>query len=244
MVCSFNTIPFSGHRDPSFGELCWQAFTSLTMGAKGLLYFTYWPGPGPAAGDSPVYDRGNAIIARRALPGQFNESDKSQGPYGPREAYVKGPHWFDAKRINSIVLAYSKLLLHARSTEIFHIGAVDPAAVPAAGDLSATTSTVLRAVDGAVDISGRGGHFLVGQFRLADGRDAVLLHNQDPSATQWATVRFAPRLNVPRNASGVLEVDPVHATLAPLLDDSPLEPGVQLGLRPGMARLLVTTVRL
>ena len=81
-------------------------------------------------------------------------------------------------------------------------------------------------------------------LRLADGRDAVLLQNQDPWATQWATVRFAPRLNVPRNASGVLEVDPVHATLAPLLDDSPLEPGVQLGLRPGMARLLVAAARL
>ena len=57
--------------------------------------------------------------------------------------------------------------------------------------------------------------------------------------TQWATVTFAPELNVPRNASGVLEVDPIHATLAPLLDDSPLHPGLQIGLKPGMARFLV-----
>jgi hypothetical protein len=38
---------------------------------------------------------------------------------------------------------------------------------------------------------------------------------------------------------GVLEVDPVHGTLSALLDDSPLQPGLQLGLQPGMARFLV-----
>ena len=208
------------------------------MGVKGLLWFTYWPDPGPAAGDGTAYLRGNAVMTRRALPGTFNASDKSRGPYGPREAYVKGQHWHDAKRINSIVLAYATLLLTATSTELFHIGA-PPGAVPPAGDLSAPSSRILRAVTGDTDISGVGGHFLVGQFQLADGRDAVLLHNQDPFATQWATVEFVSRLNQGRNASGVLEVDPTHATLSPLMDDSPLEPGVQLGLQPGMARFLV-----
>ena len=38
---------------------------------------------------------------------------------------------------------------------------------------------------------------------------------------------------------GALEVDPVHGTLSALLDDSPLQPGLQLGLQPGMARFLV-----
>ena len=36
----------TGRRDPTFGELCWQIFTSLTYGAKGVLYYTYWFYPG------------------------------------------------------------------------------------------------------------------------------------------------------------------------------------------------------
>eukprot|EP01047_Picozoa_sp_COSAG01_P077451 COSAG01_NODE_13956_length_1514_cov_21.017668_1_plen_345_part_00 len=34
----FNTLPFGRRRDPSFGELCWQVFTSLAYGAKGILW--------------------------------------------------------------------------------------------------------------------------------------------------------------------------------------------------------------
>ena len=41
----FNTVPFDSHRDPTFGELCWQVFTSMTFGARGILYFTYWDDP-------------------------------------------------------------------------------------------------------------------------------------------------------------------------------------------------------
>jgi hypothetical protein len=101
------------------------------------------------------------------------------------------------------------------------------------------TELIVTSVLGAGDVTGRKGHFLIGQFELADGRRAVLLHNQDPAATQWATVEFSTALNIPREAAAVLEVDPVHSTEAPLLDGSPLEPGLQLGLRPGMARFLV-----
>jgi hypothetical protein len=88
-------------------------------------------------------------------------------------------------------------------------------------------------------VFGSRGHFLLGEFTLADGRAACLIHNQDPARTQWATVTFAPELNLPTHAARVLEVDPVHGTLAPLMDDSPLYPGLQLGLQPGMARFLV-----
>eukprot|EP01052_Picozoa_sp_SAG31_P024899 SAG31_NODE_2150_length_6327_cov_4.325947_3_plen_94_part_00 len=88
------------------------------------------------------------------------------------------------------------------------------------------------------------GHFLLGFFALADARRAVFIHNQDPAVTQWATVQFSDELNAPgREAVGVLEVDPVHGTEAPLLDDSPLTQGVQLGLQPGMARFLVAVAQ-
>ena len=64
----FNTIPYQSHRDPTFGELCWQVFTSLTFGAKGVLYFTYWDDP-----DGQHYGFGNSIITRRALPDTYNQ---------------------------------------------------------------------------------------------------------------------------------------------------------------------------
>ena len=98
-------------------------------------------------------------------------------------------------------------------------------------------------------------------------KKGTTVFSQDPTATQWATVEFVPRLNntmptattsSPSSSSsssgsgvaagggsggggvvGVLEVDPVHGTLSALLDDSPLQPGLQLGLQPGMARFLV-----
>ena len=83
----FNTIPYQGHRDPTYGELSWQVFTSLAFGAKGVLYFTYWDDP-----DGQHFGNGNSIITRRALPGTFNESS---GPaYGDPADYVKGPHWY------------------------------------------------------------------------------------------------------------------------------------------------------
>lgn len=219
-------------------ELCWQVFTSLTFGARGVLYFTYWDDP-----DGVHYGYGNAVITRRALPGTFNASDANQGGLltRTREDYVKGPHWYDAKRINSVVLAYGTLLLHARSTAIFHCddcNNLTMAASPYVGDNS--TKLMLTSVVGAGDVTGRKGHFLLGFFSLADGRRAVLVHNQDPAATQWATVEFSTELNAAgREAVGVMEVDPVHGTEAPLLDDSPLTQGVQLGLQPGMARFLV-----
>ena len=64
----FNTIPYQGHRDPSLGELCWQAFTSLAFGARGLLWFTYWDDP-----DGAHYGYGNSVITRRAVPGTYKK---------------------------------------------------------------------------------------------------------------------------------------------------------------------------
>ena len=34
-------MPFAGHSDPTEAQLAWQIFTSLTYGAKGILYFCY-----------------------------------------------------------------------------------------------------------------------------------------------------------------------------------------------------------
>jgi hypothetical protein len=101
---------------------------------------------------------------------------------------------------------------------------------------------MIRSLEGAPDPTGLRRHFLLGKFELEDGRMAIMVHNQDPARTQWATVTFAPELNVPKNASSVLEVDNQHATLAPLVDGSSLYPGLQIGLKPGVARFLVAAL--
>ena len=83
------------------------------------------------------------------------------------------------------------------------------------------------------------GHYLIGEFSLDDGRAALMIHNQDPEGAQWPTVALHSGISY----SQVLEVDPVHGSLAPVLDSSPLLPGLQLRLAPGMGRLFVITPR-
>ena len=74
-----------------------------------------------------------------------------------------------------------------------------------------------------------------GEFALEDGSTAVLVHNQLPHVTSW------PTLNVRSNHSmgKLLEVDLIHGTIAPVMDDSPLMPGLQLRFAEGMGRFLV-----
>lgn len=229
----FNTIPFQGHRDPSFGELSWQAFTSLAFGAKGVLWFTYWDDP-----DGVHFGYGNSVITRRALPGTYNESD---GPtYGANADYVKGPHWYHAKQINSKLLALGGWLLHANSTSVLEIGGAVTSGTPSAAN-TAIPGPIVAALSGT-DIIGAAGHYLVGQFLLPDGRPAVILQNQDPYMTAWPTITFAAGVDVTKGM--VLEVDPIHGTAAYLLDDSPLQKGLQLGLEPGDARLLIGDFKL
>ena len=145
---------------------------------------------------------------------------------------------YDAKSINSIVLAFGRLLLGATSTAVLHPGG-PPGSHPPPVGFTNLTGCMVTSLQSDGDPSGARGHFLIGQFVLEDGRTAVLVHNQDPYVTQWATVTFEAKLNQPTEAAGVLEVDPVHGTEAELLDDSPLHAGVQMGLRPGMARFLI-----
>ena len=75
--------------------------------------------------------------------------------------------------------------------------------------------------------------FLVGSFRHADGRRAVLLLNQDHAYTAWPTVAFDA------GEAEVRELDKATGREAALADDSPELPGVQLSFGPGDARLFL-----
>ena len=73
--------------------------------------------------------------------------------------------------------------------------------------------------------SGPGGEdyaFLAGQFRLPDGRTALLLQNQDWADSLWASVSWSVPLE------RVVEVDPSSGEELALMDDSPALVGLQV----------------
>ena len=253
-VCSFASLrrPFvvltvgmwlrtdGGHRDPTFGQIAWQAFTALAHGAKGILYFVGWPDPDPK-----IFGYGDALFVRDVPPSVKGRTAASI-PVGDIHP---GHHMADAAKVNAIVLAFAQYLLKASSTAVYHL----PSAHAADGgshSAALSGSVLLDDLTGGCDCAGSPGgqgcerlmaafehcgHYLVGEFKLADGRPALMIQNQDPSGAQWPTVV----LHMGLSYAMVLEVDPEHGTLAPVLDSSALLPGLQLRIAPGMARLFV-----
>jgi hypothetical protein len=210
----FNAQPFHPHYDPTEAQLRWQALTSVAFGASGVLYFCYW---------SPykVFEQGGGIIVPRGAEGR----------------YQRGVHYEHARRLNTAVLAFAQHLLHAPSTSVTFFNAsggfdaaqsVGPAQPGRCATVAALNST------GWPNATAQ---WLVGEFALADGRTAVLLHNQDDALSQLTTVTFASAGALA--GGGVLEVSPAGEGAAAVQDDSPWMGGLQLLLQAGDARLLL-----
>jgi hypothetical protein len=108
---------------------------------------------------------------------------------------------------------------------------------------SETALKLLQVTDLAVSSSKwtpkAGEGLLIGQFRLTDGRTALLLHNHNVDSTIWPTIGFAAPHEWTVGGDSVLEVDAETGGEAPILDDSPLLPGLQMSFESGMARFLV-----
>jgi hypothetical protein len=101
-----NVMPFSAsHADPTEAMLRWQVFTSLAYGASGYMYFCYWS-PG-------VFSLGGGIIVPRG-------SDANTAGF----EMVKGPHYFEAKRINTVAKIYGGFLLGRKSVGVFRADSV------------------------------------------------------------------------------------------------------------------------
>lgn len=90
----FNTMPFGPHTDPTEAQLRWQVYTSLTYGAKGVLYFCYYT---PSGGEFP---KGGAIIQR---------DDR------------RTRHWYEAKRINQRLRNLGPTLMQLTSSRVLRI---------------------------------------------------------------------------------------------------------------------------
>jgi hypothetical protein len=136
---------------------------------------------------------------------------------------LKTRHYEEARRINAELKALGPTLMKLTST----------------GVLRLTTETNSSGLAGSpirklVRVGGDPvSEFIVGTFRHANGRRAVLLVNHNFSYTTWPTVEFdaAPE--------DVLEVSKATGEAAPVVDDSPELKGLQVSFGAGDARLFL-----
>jgi len=244
----FITMPLGGMPNPSLGQLAWQMMTSLAYGAKGLLWFC-WLTP---ARQGPVFNRGGSPLSPTGRNGCVDHNcSNASNPLPPSDVWQKpSPHFRHAGRLNGIVRTYGDFLLDATSVGVYWARPdplpADPDAVhhmelqPSTnlGDGVSAIAAVKDEGDYGLRISARlaGEGVLLGQFELRDGRTAVLICNHNFDWTLWPTLVAAPGYDLTQATE--VKGDGGGAE-TPLLDDSPLMPGQQLSLSPGMARLIV-----
>ena len=154
-------------------------------------------------GGDEEFPKGGAIIARDDVPTH---------------------HYEQARRINTVVANLGRTLMACTSTGVRR---VRPGEAPAAVLRGAPIVDLRKA---PVDPPG---DYLVGTFRHADGRRAVLLMNHRTTHTAWPTVVF----DAPDHL--VREVDPATGREIPVRDESPKMPGIQVPLLDGGGRLFV-----
>jgi hypothetical protein len=137
---------------------------------------------------------------------------------------TKTRHYAQVQRLNGVLRSYGPTLMRLTSTGVFRVRPTDdpPALLKGSGLL-----------DLKRDAGDPPGDYLIGAFRHADGRRAVLLQNYRFAYSAWPTVVFdAP-------ADAVREVDPTTGREIRVRDESPDMPGPQLSLADGEARLFL-----
>ncbi len=149
------------------------------------------------------FPKGGAIIARDGTPTR---------------------HWAQAKRLNAELKNLGPVLMRLDSTNVFRVKPEDDPPTVLAG--SGIADITRDPVDPPND-------YLVGAFKHADGRRAVMLMNYRFAFTAWPTVAF----DTP--AGAVTEVDKATGAEVPLRDESPDMPGVQIPLDAGEGRLFL-----
>ena len=130
----------------------------------------------------------------------------------------KTRHYEQAKRINHGIKNLGPTLMQLTSTGVYRVEPDDDPST-ALGDTPIASLTK--------------GDYLVGVFKHADGRQAVLLNNYSFAYTAWPTVEF----DVP--VEQVWEVCKETGKEIPIVDDSPAMEGLQLSLDSGEGRLFL-----
>lgn len=131
-------------------------------------------------------------------------------------------HYDEAKRINAGLKKLGPTLMKLTSTSVHRIK-------PKGATPDALAGSPIRQISD--------GDYLVGAFRHADGRRAVLINNYHFAYSAWPTVEFDV------DTSKVVEVSPKTGREDPVRDDSPDMPGLQLSLDAGEGRLFLLPAR-
>ena len=152
---------------------------------------------------SPEFPKGGAIIGRDDRPTR---------------------HYDEAKRINAAIKNLGPVLMKLTSTGVVRVKPDDDPATVLTG--TPVKNLAREAQDPKHD-------FLVGVFKHADGRRAVLLNNYRHDYSAWPTVEFDAE------AGKVVEVSKKTGQETPVLDDSPDMPGLQLSFDAGEGRLFL-----
>lgn len=138
----------------------------------------------------------------------------------------KSRHYGEAQRINAELKHLGPVLMQLTSEKVVHVD-------EAAGDVPTEKLAGLPITNLSRAPEDPKGDYLVGAFKHADGRRAVLLNNYHFAYTAWPTVTFdAP-------AESVIEVDKETGEQHPVIDDSPLMEGIQISLGAGDGRLFL-----
>jgi len=130
----------------------------------------------------------------------------------------KTRHYAQAQRINHSIKNLGPTLMKLTSTAVYRITPDDDPCMI----LKDTPVTSLTS-----------GDYLVGVFKHADGRRALLLNNYSFAYTAWPTVKFDVPLEHLR------EVCQNTGKEIPILDDSPAMEGLQISLDSGSGRLFL-----
>jgi len=127
-------------------------------------------------------------------------------------------HYDEAKRINAGLKKLGPTLMKLTSTSVHRVK-------PRNATPDVLRGSPLRKISD--------GDYLIGAFRHADGRRAVLLNNYHFAYSAWPTVEFDV------DAAKVIEVSPKTGREEAVRDDSPDMPGLQLSLDAGEGRLFL-----
>lgn len=137
---------------------------------------------------------------------------------------TKTRHYGHAQRLNAELRALAPTLMQLTSTGVYRVTPTDTPAEALKG------SGILDLKRDRVDPPG---DYLVGAFRHKDGRRAVLLQNYRFAYSAWPTVVFDAPLE------SVREVSKETGKEAPVRDESPNMPGLQLSLGDSEGRLFL-----
>jgi hypothetical protein len=146
---------------PTYNELSWQAYTSMTYGSTGIVWF--------------VYDKVDTL--------GDNDAGDTLGCYRTRYPRFKGDTYIHKRmpiansvaKINQYIKTLGRELINLESTHVYHTGALQKSTTP---------------VPTTCPINVTGGNFVVGLFKNKSGEEnCFMVTNKDFLKSQVVTLK-------------------------------------------------------